>query len=171
MEDKSAGLSQELENMRARFLNLQQDDRVEQRYAKMEARLDALSIDFDKELYPYMLIAIAGRRWVIGHGMCLAVMKCDESLELRQAFVDAVSARIAKGLSEGLRHGLEYDLKYPLVDQLKGLKDAPMYVIMVALYLESDTGDDAPQYIHDLHPSSSQLTIPVYLEERDPQNP
>nr|GEU48637.1 hypothetical protein [Tanacetum cinerariifolium] len=206
-EDKSAGLSQELENMRARFSDLQvsnerlsqqvatlqqqvsreeklkaafeefkrhQDDRVEQRCAEMEVRLDALSIDFDEELYPHMLTAIAGRRWVIGRGLRLTVMKCGESLELRQAFADVVSAGIAKGLSEGLRHGLEHgqaqlslesieaydpkaeakfvaalqalkDLKYPLVDQLEGLKDAPMDVIMAALYLESDTGDDATQ--------------------------
>nr|GEZ06286.1 hypothetical protein [Tanacetum cinerariifolium] len=57
------------------------------------------------------------------------------------------------------------DLKYPLLDQLEGLKDAPMDVIMAALYLESDTGGDAPQFIRDLRPSSSQLTIPVYPEE------
>nr|GEY38638.1 transposase (putative), gypsy type [Tanacetum cinerariifolium] len=168
------------------------------RSSAMEARLDALSIDFDEELYPHMLTAIAGRRWVIGRGLRLAVMKSGESLELRQAFADVVSAWIAKGLSEGLRHGLEHgqaqlslesieaydpkaeakfvaalqalkDLKYPLVDQLEGLKDAPMDVIMAALYLESDTGDDATQYIRDLHPSSSQLTILVYPEVRDPR--
>nr|GEY42697.1 hypothetical protein [Tanacetum cinerariifolium] len=197
-KDRSVGLSQELENMRAQFSDLQ-DERVEQRCAEMDARLDALSIDFDEELYPHMLTAIAGRRWVIGHGLRLAVMKCGESLELRQAFADAVSALIAKGLSEGLRHGLEHgqaqrslesieaydpeaeakfiaalqalkDLKYPLVDQLESLKDAPMDVIMAALYLESDTGD-ASQDIRDLHLSSSQLTIPVYPEVRDPRNP
>nr|GEY16143.1 hypothetical protein [Tanacetum cinerariifolium]GEZ53569.1 hypothetical protein [Tanacetum cinerariifolium] len=63
------------------------------------------------------------------------------------------------------------DLKYPLLDQLEGLKDAPMDVIMAALYLESDTGRDAPQYIRDLCPSSSQLTILVYPEVHDPRNP
>nr|GFB22139.1 hypothetical protein [Tanacetum cinerariifolium] len=51
------------------------DDRVEQRCAELDARLDALSIDFDEELYPHMLTAIAGRRWVIGHGLRLAMMK------------------------------------------------------------------------------------------------
>nr|GEY52874.1 putative transposase (putative), gypsy type [Tanacetum cinerariifolium] len=176
-KDKSAGLSQELERMqklKAAFeeFKRQQDERVEQRCAEMDARLDVLSIDFDEELYPHMLTAIARRRWVIGRGLRLAIMKCDESLELRQAFADAVSAGIAKGLSEGLRNGLEHgqaqrslesieaydpeaeakfvaalqalkDLKYPLVDQLEGLRDAPMGVIMAALYLESDTGDDA----------------------------
>nr|GFD01323.1 hypothetical protein [Tanacetum cinerariifolium] len=38
-----------------------EDDRVEQRCAELDARMDALSIDFDEELYPHMLTAIAGR--------------------------------------------------------------------------------------------------------------
>nr|GFA77091.1 transposase (putative), gypsy type [Tanacetum cinerariifolium] len=86
----------------------QQDQMVEQRCAEMDARLDAMSIDFDEELYPHMLTAIAGRRWVIGHGLRLATMKCAESLEMRQAFDDVVSAGIAKGMSEGLKHGVEH---------------------------------------------------------------
>nr|GEY20185.1 reverse transcriptase domain-containing protein [Tanacetum cinerariifolium] len=194
-EDKSARLSQELEDTRAPFSNLQvsnnrltqqvatlqeqvsgeeklkaafeefkryEDSRVEQHYAEMDARLDALSIDFYEELYPHMLTAIAGCMWMIGHRLRLAVMKCGESLELRQAFVDVVSAGIAKGMSEALK-----DLKYPLVDQLEGLKDAPMDVIMASLYLENDTGDDTPQCVRDLRPSSSQLTIPVYPESAE----
>nr|GEV52521.1 hypothetical protein [Tanacetum cinerariifolium] len=83
-EEENVKLSQELENMRALFLDLQvsnnhlsqqvatlqehvsgeeklkaafeefkqyEDNRVEQRCAKMDVRLDALSIDFDEELY------------------------------------------------------------------------------------------------------------------------
>ncbi|GJR58021.1 hypothetical protein Tco_1500183 [Tanacetum coccineum] len=144
----------------------------------MDARLDALSIDFDEELYPHMLMTIAGRRWVIGHGLRLAVMKCAESTKLRQAFADVVSAGIAKGMSEGLKHGVEHgkakldlvaieaydpeadtkyfvalhalkDLKYPLVDQLEKLKDAPIDLIMASLYLESDSGEVAPQWIQE----------------------
>nr|GEV78572.1 hypothetical protein [Tanacetum cinerariifolium] len=175
-EDKSAELSQELENMRALFSDLQEfkqyeDNRVEQRCAEMDARLDALSIDFDEELYPYMLTAITGHRWMIGRGLRLAVMKCGESIELRQAFEDVVSAGIAKGMSEGLKHGALKNLVYPLVDQLEGLKDVPMDVIMASMHLKSDTGDDAPQWVRELHPSSSQLTIPVYPEVCDPMDP
>nr|GFA76227.1 hypothetical protein [Tanacetum cinerariifolium] len=188
-EEKSAGLIQELEKMRAQFSKLQvsnerlshQVDTLQQqvsgeetlkRCTEMDARLDAISIDFDEKLYPHMLTAIAGRRWVIGHGLRLATMKCAKSLEMRQAFADVVSAGIAKGMSEGLKHGVENghaqrtiesleaydpeaeakfaaalqslkDLKLPLLDQLEGLKDAPMDVIMASLYLEDDTGDDA----------------------------
>nr|GEX01628.1 hypothetical protein [Tanacetum cinerariifolium] len=125
-----------------------EDGRVEKRCAEMDARLDALSKDFDEELYLHMLTAIASRRWVIGHSLRLAVMKCAESIELRRAFANVVSARIAKGMSDGLAHGIEHgkagrglevvevydpeannkylhalqelnDLKYPIVDQLE----------------------------------------------------
>nr|GFA31901.1 hypothetical protein [Tanacetum cinerariifolium] len=94
--------------------------------------------DFDEELYPHMLTAIAGHRWMIGHEMRLAMMKCGESLELRHAFADVMSAGIAKGMSEGLRHGVEHG--------------------QAQLTLESIE-------------ASSQLTIPVYPEVRDPMNP
>ncbi|GKG47053.1 hypothetical protein Tco_0504250, partial [Tanacetum coccineum] len=87
-------------------------------------------------------------RWLIGHGLRLAVLKCAESPEVRQAFADVVSAGLAKGMSEGLQYGIEYgkagrglgdvetydpkannkfvkafqdlrDLEYPIVDQLE----------------------------------------------------
>nr|GEZ62029.1 hypothetical protein [Tanacetum cinerariifolium] len=218
-EEKSAGLIQELEKMRAQFLELQvknerlsyqvdtlqqqvsgeetlkaafedykrqQDQMVEQRCAEMDARLDAMSVDFDEELYPHMLTAIAGRRWVIGHGLRIATMKCAESIEMRQAFADVHG--VEHGHAQRTIESLEAydpeaeakfatalqslkDLKLPLLDQMEGLKDAPMDVIMASLYLEGDTGGDAPQFIRDLRPSSSQLAIPVYPEVRDPRNP
>ncbi|GKE63770.1 hypothetical protein Tco_1514137, partial [Tanacetum coccineum] len=113
-------LSQQVSNLQAHITGEEQikaafeefkkyeDARVEQRCAEMDARLDTLSIDFDEELYPHMLTAIAGRRWVIGHAIRLAVMKCAESTELRQVFANVVSAGIAKGMSEGLKYGIEH---------------------------------------------------------------
>nr|GEW77835.1 transposase (putative), gypsy type [Tanacetum cinerariifolium] len=199
-EAKNVDLTKELESLRTQFLDLQVSN--DQRCTEMDARLDALSIDFDEKLYPYMLTAIAGHQWVIGHDLRLAVMKCAESIELRQAFANVVSAGIAKGISEGLTHGIEHgnagrdleleglkdatmkvimtslhldselkDLKYPIVDQLEGLKDASMEVIMTSLHLESDSGEDAPKWICDLFPSTSQLKIPVYPKVRDPKDP
>ncbi|GJU36585.1 hypothetical protein Tco_1184939 [Tanacetum coccineum] len=145
---KNAELVKELESLRAQFTDLQvSNDRlsqqvVEKRCVEMDARLDALSIDFDEELYPHMLTAIAGRRWVIGHGLRLAVMKCAESVELRQAFADVVSAEITKGMSEGLKHGVEHG--------------------KASLDLE---------WIRELRTSSSQLKILVYPKVHDPNNP
>nr|GFA86616.1 hypothetical protein [Tanacetum cinerariifolium] len=99
-------------------------------------------------------------QWVIGHGLRLAVMKCGESTMLRQVFANVVSAWIAKGGFK-VSHG----------GSAGELKDAPIDVIMASLHLKSDTGDDAPQWIRELRPSSSQLKIPMYLELRDPKDP
>nr|GEV12252.1 transposase (putative), gypsy type [Tanacetum cinerariifolium] len=90
-EAKHAKLAKELDSLRAAFeeFNKYEDDKVEQRCAEMDARMDKLSADFDEELYPHMLTAIVGRRWVIRHDLRLAVMKCVESSEIRQAFTDA----------------------------------------------------------------------------------
>nr|GEV00141.1 hypothetical protein [Tanacetum cinerariifolium] len=151
-EDKSDVLIKELEDLRARFSDLQvgkehlsqqvatlqeqvsgeeklkaafeefkryEDERVEKWCTELDARLDALSIDFDEDLYPRMLTAIAGRRWVIGHGLRLAMMKCAESLEMRQAFADVVSAGVAKGMSEGLKHGAEHGRAQLKVESIK----------------------------------------------------
>ncbi|GKD77476.1 hypothetical protein Tco_1340097 [Tanacetum coccineum] len=177
-----------------------EDERVNSLCTEMDARLDKLSVDFDEELYPHMLTAIAGRRWVIGYGLRLAVIKRAESSEIRRAFADVVSAGLAKGMSEGLKYGVEHrkagqdladieayeleansklikalqdlkDLKYPMVDQLEKLRDALMKLIMASLHLESDTEEDAPQWIRDLRPSTSQLKIPVYPEVRNPRDP
>ncbi|GJX90789.1 hypothetical protein Tco_0344115 [Tanacetum coccineum] len=149
-------------------------EKVEQRCAKMDARLDALSIDFDEELYPHMLTVIAGRRWVIGQGLRLAVMKCAESLELRQAFAVVVSAGIAKGFCDGIQHAVEQGKEKLELHDIKAYdpeSEGKFVAAMQALKDLNDTGEDAPQLIRDLRPSSSQLKIPVYSKVHDPRNP
>ncbi|GJT67971.1 hypothetical protein Tco_1019451 [Tanacetum coccineum] len=144
-----------------------EDDKVEQRCTEIDTRLDKLSVDFDEELYPHMLTTIAGRRWI------------------RRTFADVVSAGLAKGMSERLRYGIEHgkagrnlvdveaydpeanrklvkalqdlkNLKYLMVDELERLKDAQVELIMASLHLESDTGEDTPQWIRDL-PNKSRV--------------
>nr|GEX29006.1 hypothetical protein [Tanacetum cinerariifolium] len=174
-EEKSAGLSQELERMRAQFSELQvSNERLSQQVDPLQHQVsgeETLKAAFED--YKRQQDQLVEQRWVIGHGLRLAMMKCAESLEMRQAFADVVFARVAKEVEANFTAALQSlkDLKYPMLDQLEGLKDAPMDVIMAALYLESDTGRDAPQLIRDLHLRSSQLAIPVYPEVRDPRNP
>nr|GFB02059.1 hypothetical protein [Tanacetum cinerariifolium] len=134
------------------------------------------------------------------HGLRPVVMKCAESTEQRHVFADVVFVGFAKGMSEGLKHGIEHgkanldlaaieaydpeadakyvvalhalkDLKYPLIDLLEKLKDSPIDLIMASLYLESDSGEDAPQWIHELRLNSSQLKFPVYPEVRGLKDP
>ncbi|GJZ58383.1 hypothetical protein Tco_0613877 [Tanacetum coccineum] len=113
---KNVELAKELESLReerikAAFEEFKkyEDDKVEKRYAEMDARLDALSIDFDEELYP--------------HGeakLDLAAIKAYDP-EADNKYIAAL-------------HALK-DLKYPLIDQLEKLKDAPLDLIMASLHL------------------------------------
>nr|GEZ33857.1 hypothetical protein [Tanacetum cinerariifolium] len=165
-EDMNTGLSQELEDMHARFLDLPvSNECLSQQVATLQEQVsgeEKLKAAFE-EFKRYEDSRVE-QRWM------RAWMRSE---------MDALGCHrgspigISKGMSEGLRHGVEHgqaqlslesieaydpeaeakyvaalqaskDLKYPLVDQFEGLKDTPMDIIMAALYLESDTGDDAP---------------------------
>nr|GEW86389.1 RNA-directed DNA polymerase, eukaryota, reverse transcriptase zinc-binding domain protein [Tanacetum cinerariifolium] len=167
-EDRSAGLSQELENMCAQFSGLQvSNERLSQQVATLqkqvfrEEKLKAAFEEFKRQQDERVEQRC--------HGLHFAVMKCDESLELRQAFADAVSAGITKGLSEGLRHGLEHGQAQLSLESIEAYDPKAEAKFIAALQALKDL-----KYlldIHDLGPSSSQLTIPVYPEVRDPCNP
>ncbi|GKD12937.1 hypothetical protein Tco_1197344 [Tanacetum coccineum] len=182
-EVKNVGLTKELESFSAQFAGLQvrnnqlskqvstlqtqvtgeerlktafeefkkyEDDKVEQRCAKIDARLDKLRLAKGMS---------GGLKYGIEHG------KAGRDLANIEAYDSEANSKLVKALQD-LK-----DLKYLVVDQLEGLKDAPMELIMASLHLESDTEEDAPQWIRDLRPSSSQLKIPVYPEVRDPEDP
>ncbi|GKB12694.1 hypothetical protein Tco_0846617 [Tanacetum coccineum] len=87
-----------------------QQDAAERRFAERASELDARIVDvrrdMDNDLYPYMLTVIAGRRWVIGHGLCLAVYKCAPSVECRSAMGKVISMAINKGIQQGLKAGV-----------------------------------------------------------------
>ncbi|GJS66380.1 gypsy type transposase [Tanacetum coccineum] len=130
-----------------------EDDKVEQQCAEMDARLEALSIDFDEELYPHMLTAIT-------------------------VFTDVVSAGIVNGMSEGLKHGVELgEVKLDLasIKAYNPKADAKFVATLQALkdlkFPLGDSREDAPQWIRELRPSSSQLKIIVYPKVRDPKDP
>ncbi|GJV67432.1 hypothetical protein Tco_1482941, partial [Tanacetum coccineum] len=113
-----------------------EDDRVNSQCAEIDARLDALSIYFDKELYPHMLTAIAGMSEGLKHRVE------HKKAKLYLATIEAYDPE-ADTKYVAVLHALK-DLKYPLVDQLEKLKDAPIDLIMASLYFESDSREDAP---------------------------
>ncbi|GJZ20695.1 hypothetical protein Tco_0557285 [Tanacetum coccineum] len=178
-EAKNVELAEELESLRAKFSDLQVNNtQLSQQVSSLQAQITSEE-----------RIKAAFKEF-----------KSAESPEIRQAFDNVVSAGLAKGMSEGLKYGIEYgkagrdlvdvkaydpeandkfvktlqdlkELKYPILDQLERKKDSPIDLIMAFLHLESDTGEDAPQWIRDLRPSSSQLKIHIYPEVCDPKDP
>ncbi|GKB12081.1 hypothetical protein Tco_0846004 [Tanacetum coccineum] len=149
-EAKKARLAKELESLHAQFSDLQVSNnqlsqQVEQRCAEMDARLDKLRL-------------VKGMSEGLKHG--IEQGKAGRDLATVEAYDPEADSKYVKALQD-LK-----DLKYPLVDQMEGLKDAPMDLIMASFHLESDFEKDAPHWIRDLCPSSSQLKIPIYPEKK-----
>ncbi|GKA36301.1 hypothetical protein Tco_0722792 [Tanacetum coccineum] len=98
-----------------------------------------------------MLTAVAGRRWIIGHGFCLAVMKCAQSTECCTALGKFISLAIDKGFQEGLEAGIEHGKASKSLSKVaaydsgwESLKDSPFELLMFALTLEGGHGDEDP---------------------------
>nr|GEV03724.1 hypothetical protein [Tanacetum cinerariifolium] len=88
----------------------------------------------------------------------------DDKVEQRCAEMDARldKLRLAKGMCKGLKHGIEHGRAG------RDLADIEAYDPEAD---KSDSGEDAPQWIRELRPSSSQLNIPFYTEVRDLKDP
>ncbi|GJX95500.1 hypothetical protein Tco_0351298 [Tanacetum coccineum] len=142
-EAKNVELTKELESLRvtseerikAAFEEFKkyEDNNVEQRCAEMDARLDKLNVDFDEELYPHMLTAIAGLAKGMSEGLKYGIEhgKAGRDLANVKAYDPEANNKLVKALQD-LK-----DLKYPMLDQLEKLKDAPMELIMASLHLEN----------------------------------
>ncbi|GKF89927.1 gypsy type transposase, partial [Tanacetum coccineum] len=115
----------------------QQVSTLQAHVTEIDARLDALSIDFDKEMYPHMLTAIA---------------------ELRQAFNDVMSAGIVKGMSEGLKYGVEHGeakLDLAAIKVYDPEAEAKYVTALTALRDLNDSGEDVLEWICELRPDTS----------------
>ncbi|GJR94716.1 hypothetical protein Tco_0266890 [Tanacetum coccineum] len=182
--------------MREEFVS--QQDATERRFSDQAMKLDAhiadVRRDMDNDLYPHMLTAIAGRRWVVGHGFRLAVYKCARFVECHSALGKVILMAINKGIQQGLEAGVvhgktgrsltqieAYDpeiegkyvaavfefenVSFPLLDELEGLKDSLLALIMSALTLKDDHGNtDATPEFRQFQPSLDQVTVPIYSE-------
>ncbi|GKF03111.1 hypothetical protein Tco_0030034, partial [Tanacetum coccineum] len=148
-----------------------------------------------------MLTTVAGRRWMIGHGLRLVVMKCSKSTEYHVALRKATSLAINKGIQEGLEAGFEHgkvdrslakveaydfgieakyvevvhdleNVSFSLLDQLEALKDAPIEPLMPSLKLEGSHGKDDPTLeFRKLQPVFDKVTVPVYYKRGGSRDP
>ncbi|GJR24053.1 hypothetical protein Tco_0972580 [Tanacetum coccineum] len=137
--------------MREEFMSIQDAEaqRILKWNAKLDVRIAELNYDMDTELYPNMMTTMAGQRWMIGHGLCLAMMKCSleagvehgkvgRSLAELEAYDSRVASEYVSAVNE-LKN-----VSFPLLDQLEALKDSPLELLMSSLMLEGGFGDEDP---------------------------
>ncbi|GJT77639.1 hypothetical protein Tco_1044364 [Tanacetum coccineum] len=125
------------DGMREEFISQQDTAKrhFKERAAELDARIADVRRDMDNDLYPHMLTAIAGRRWVVRHGFRLAVHRCAHFVECQSALGNVISMAINK----------------------EGLKDSPLPLIMSALTLKDGEGNK------DTSPDTPLLPFRCYL--------
>ncbi|GKB58608.1 hypothetical protein Tco_0914794 [Tanacetum coccineum] len=162
---------------------------VSDKLAKLEVDLSEMTLHFEEKFYPHLLTTIAGRRWLLTHGLKLFLTKCLNSSEHLSALGAAISRAIEKGMQDGLAAGIEHgahgrsledlvaynpfaeedynvalqelrSLDFSLLAELKSHKDASVETIMNLLRLEIPLVD-APG-MSDLQPDMDQLMVPIH---------
>ncbi|GJQ97070.1 hypothetical protein Tco_0008209 [Tanacetum coccineum] len=78
------------------------------RLAEIDANFTRCCMRFQESFHPHLLNVVAGRRWLLTHGMKLIVVKCLNSNEYMEALGHAFGRAIEKGMQEGLAAGIEH---------------------------------------------------------------
>ncbi|GJX16726.1 hypothetical protein Tco_0217558 [Tanacetum coccineum] len=76
--------------------------------AGLREKLEMCCMHFQDNFHPHILNAIAGRRWLLTHGMKILMAKCLNSTEYMEALGNAFGCAIEKGMQEGLAAEIEH---------------------------------------------------------------
>ncbi|GKC11947.1 hypothetical protein Tco_1008729 [Tanacetum coccineum] len=160
------------------------------RVADLEAHVMDVSDLLEGEFYPAYLTALAGRRWLLIHGVELAMIKCLISPEYQGILGHALGRAVDYGMQEGLAAGHEHgvagtslyavmaynpeiaegdyldavraleEADFPLVRLLKSKKDSGMDEVLDCFLLDGPLAD-LPEAAR-LQPCLEQLSVPIY---------
>ncbi|GJZ73032.1 hypothetical protein Tco_0637178 [Tanacetum coccineum] len=159
-------------------MEVQQEEQAQELYnrvAELEAHVMDVSGRLEGEFYPTYLTLLAGRMWLLTHGIQLALLKCLKSSEYQGILGHDLGRAVDFGMQEGLETGYEHgvasayyvnavkaleDAHFPLVDMLKSKKDAGMDEVLDCFLLDG-TLAELPEAA-SLQPHIKQLSIPIH---------
>ncbi|GJX28453.1 hypothetical protein Tco_0236532 [Tanacetum coccineum] len=192
-------LASEVSSLRAGFqdfkerMEIQQEEQAHElfnRVAELEAHVMDVSGRLEGEFYPAYLTTLAEKRWLLTHGIQLALLKCLKSPEYQGILGHALGRAVDFGMQEGLEAGYEHgvaernlsvvdaynpevakasyinavkafeDVDFPLVNLLKSKKDAGMDEVLDCFLLDGHIAG-LPEAAY-LHTYIEQLSIPIH---------
>ncbi|GJT74216.1 hypothetical protein Tco_1040941 [Tanacetum coccineum] len=193
------GLASEVSTLHSAFRDFKEKMEAQQeaqaqvlynRVAELEAHVMDVSGRLEGEFYPAYLTALAGRRWLLTHGVQLAMVKCLKSPEYQGILGHALGRAVDFGMQEGLAAGHEHgvagtplsavtaynpetaeanyldavraleEADFPLVHLLKSKKDSGMDEVLDCFLLDGPLAD-LPEAAY-LQPCLEQLSVPIY---------
>ncbi|GJX10794.1 putative gypsy type transposase [Tanacetum coccineum] len=174
-------------------METQQEEQAQELYnrvAELEAHVMDVSSRLEGEFYPTYLTTLAGRRWLLTHGIQLALLKCLKSPKYQGTLGHALGRAVDFGMQEGLEAGYEHgtaginlsavdaynpevarasyinavkaleDVDFPLVNLLKSKKDAGIDEVLDCFLLDGPLAG-LPEAAY-LQPCIEQLSIPIH---------
>ncbi|GKD49737.1 hypothetical protein Tco_1278713, partial [Tanacetum coccineum] len=81
---------------------------INDKFDKLYADFVEMALHLEEKFYPHLLTTISGRRWLLTHGMKLAIIKCLNSPEYLSALRAAIGKAIEKGMQDGLADGITH---------------------------------------------------------------
>nr|GEU53748.1 hypothetical protein [Tanacetum cinerariifolium] len=168
---------------------------VNENFDKLCADFVDMALHLEEKFYPHLLTIISGRRWLLTHGMELAVVRCLNSTEYLSALGAAISKAVEKGMQEGLSVGITHgaegmkladvaaynpsaeadylsalqrlqNVNFSLIAKLKSNKDASVDIIMNLLRLDDALAERLG--LTESQPHANQLMVPIHhsLDQR-----
>ncbi|GKE21340.1 hypothetical protein Tco_1432852, partial [Tanacetum coccineum] len=194
LEVSSAGLQEKLssyENLTKRLEEFQ-DDRMREandKFDKLYADFIEMALHLEERFYPHLLTTILVRRWLLTHGMELAISKCLNSTEYLSALGVAIGKAVEKGMQDGLSAGITHGTKgraltdvaaynpsaeadyifalqhlqsvnFSLLAKLRSNKDASIDTLMNILCLEDTLAERLG--LTESQPHVDQLMVPIH---------
>ncbi|GKC11295.1 hypothetical protein Tco_1008077 [Tanacetum coccineum] len=202
LSSEKDGLVSEVSILRSSFrdfkdkMEAQQEEQAQELYnrvAELEAHVMDVSGRLEGEFYPAYLTALAGRRWLLTHGMELAMVKCLKSPEYQGILGHALGRAVDYGMQEGLVAGHEHGIAgtplsavvaydpetaknnyfdavraleeadFPLIHLLKSKKDSGMDEVLDCFLLDGPLAN-LPEAAY-LQPCLEQLSVPIYYAD------
>nr|GEW03927.1 transposase (putative), gypsy type [Tanacetum cinerariifolium] len=168
-----------------------QDDRmkiVEDKFDKLYTDFVEMALHSEEKFYPHLLTIISGRRWLLTHGMKLAVANCLNSPKYLSALEATIGKAIEKGMQDGLSAGITHgkegkvlsnvaaynpsaevdyisalqqfqNVNLSLLARLKSSKDASVETMMDILRLEGPLAEKLG--LNELQPNVD-LMVPIH---------
>ncbi|GJR21356.1 hypothetical protein Tco_0969883 [Tanacetum coccineum] len=175
------------------MMEVQQEQQAQELYnrvAELEAHVMDVFGRLEGEFYPTYLTTLAKRRWLLTHGIQLALLKCLKSPEYQGILGHALGQAVDFGMQEGLEAGHEHviagrslsavdaynpeaakaryvdavkaleDVDFPLVSFLKSKKDDGMDEVLDSFLLDGPLAG-LPEAAY-LQPCIEQLSVPIH---------
>ncbi|GJT33292.1 hypothetical protein Tco_0923711 [Tanacetum coccineum] len=81
---------------------------VNDKFDKLYTDFVEMALHLEEKFYLHLLTTISGRRWLLTHGMELAITKCLNSPKYLSALGAAIGKAIKKGMQDGLSAGITH---------------------------------------------------------------